>query len=83
MTFQSAEPVLLALALTMLLAGVFLALIGAVGATPAEFWDRPLCWLRGHRLDRYISPTTFDGKAGHVYRCSRCLNMVTVIGARL
>lgn len=74
--------VLMALALTGLLVGALVALLlGVTGASPAEFFDRPVCWLKGHPApgSRYLMPTVYNGRTADSWRCSRCDRIVTVV----
>ena len=74
------EVTLLALALLALIVGVITALAGAVSAGPRDFLDRPLCWLFGHDLNRYLYPTEHHGVPAEVWRCARGHAPVTLVG---
>lgn len=67
-------------AVALLIAGVLIAVAGAIAPSLSEFLDRPGCWLFGHRLDRYLFPTTRNGMGAECWRCGRCEHVITLVG---
>jgi hypothetical protein len=67
-----------------LVVGGFIIWLGMGRPTPAEFWDRPVCWFTGqHDLTHPLFDTTveYGGRLwkGTVWRCSRHQMFVTVL----
>lgn len=73
---------LIAGASALLFAGVLIAAIGALAPSLSEFFDRPLCWVFGHKPDRYMFPTMYRGQHSEVWRCARGHGLVTYVGGR-
>lgn len=70
----------LVIAVTGMVAGVLIAVAGAIAPSLSEFADRPLCWLFGHRPNRYLFPTTHNGQPAQVWRCARGHDPVIYVG---
>jgi hypothetical protein len=70
---------------TPLVVGGFIVWLGMGRPTPAEFWDRPTCWLTGsHDLlgPMWETQVEYGGRLwkGSVQRCSRHpATLVTVL----
>lgn len=63
----------------LLIAGVLIALIGAISPSLAEFFDRPWCWVRGHDLTRHVMNTRYGDHRAEVWQCSRHRALVTIV----
>ena len=78
---MSIEAIPLAIGIVGMIVGVLIAVAGALAPSLSEFMDRPLCWLFGHRPDRYLYPTIHNGQPAQVWRCARGHDPVTYVEA--
>lgn len=75
------EPLLIAGATVLLLVGIAIAVAGTVAPSLSDFLDRPLCWLVGHKPERYLFPSVHNGHPAQVWRCARGHDPVIYVGS--